>query len=146
MRSGPEAGLAVEHLKDTLGWSTDHGTITDDSDRALHQLGVFEQERDDCIFADVIVAIETEFGEVTVVSNHVGNRIRQLGDDVSKRRFVKEFLEVLNDGEIDFTFFQQGDRPTSFASTRVEIQRHVFVAHVCRLGDEWLLVLVSRQR
>ena len=107
---------------------------------------MFEQERDHCIFAQVVGAVETEFGEVTVVSNHVGDRIGQLGDYVTKRLFVEELLEVLDDGEIDFTFFQQGDRPTRFASTRVEIQGHVFVAHACNLGDEWLLVLVSRQR
>ena len=106
MRGGPETGLAVENLEDTLGWSTDHGTITDDSDRALHQLGMFEQERNYGIFARVVGAIETEFGEVTVLSNHVGNGIRQLGDDVTKRRFFEEFLEVLDDGEIDFAFFQ----------------------------------------
>ncbi len=106
MRDGPEEGLAVEHLEDTLGWSTDHGTITDDGNWPLHQLRMFKKERNYCIFARVVGAVETEFAEVTVVPNHVGDRIGQLGDDVTKRFFVKELLEVLDDREIDFAFFQ----------------------------------------
>ena len=65
-----------------------------------------------------------------VLSNHVGRRVGELGDDVAQRRFVEWVLEILDDREIDVSFFQKGDRPSCLASTRVEIQRHVFVVHV----------------
>ena len=96
----------MEHLKDPLRWSTDHRTITNDCDRPLHQLGVFEKQRNYCVLAGVGASIKTEFDEVTVLSNHVGNRIGQLGDDSSKRLFVKGILQILNDCEIDFAFFK----------------------------------------
>ena len=51
---------------------------------------MLEKHRDNCIFARVVGGIETELGEVTVVSNQVGNRISQLGDDFSKCGFIKE--------------------------------------------------------
>jgi hypothetical protein len=75
--------LAVEYLEDTLRRPTDHGTITDDRYRPLHQLGMFEEQRNDSIFTRVVGRIKSEFGEVTVDSNHVGDRIGQLGDDAS---------------------------------------------------------------
>ena len=104
-------------------------------------LGCARSSVDDFIFARVVGGIETEFGKVTVVSNHVGNRIRQLGDDASERRFIEGSCQVLHHGEIDFAFFKKGDRPASFASTRVEIQGHVFVVHGCNLSDRTVACL-----
>ena len=73
---------------------------------------------------------------MSVLSNHVGSRVGELGDDVTQRCFVDWVQQVLDDGEIDVSFFQKGDRPPGMASTWVEVQRHVFVVHVCNLRDQ----------
>lgn len=88
-----------------------------------------EEHGDDLVFAGESVVVETEFGEVTVVSNHVRNRTWELGDDAAERRLVEGLLQVLHDREINIAFFKKGDRPTGVASTGVEIQSQVFVAH-----------------
>jgi hypothetical protein len=125
--------LTVQNLEDAFRWPANHSTITHNRDGALHQLGMSEKELDHLVLGRVAVIVEPEFGKVTVVSDHVGDRVRQLGHDASKRGLIERILQVLDDGELDFAFFEQGDRPAGLASTRVEVQRHMFVGHLRNL-------------
>ena len=95
-----------------------------------------EKHGDDVIFGRVAVLGETEFGKVTVVSDQVRNWIGQLGDDGSQCRFIEGFVQILHNSDIDIAFFEEGDRPTSVASSGVEIQSHISVGHVCKLDPQ----------
>lgn len=126
--------LALEDFEDPFGRATYHGTIANNRNGPLHQLGMSEEHGDDFILARVGVFMETEFGKVTVVSNHVRHWICQFGDDASECRFVEGLLQIFHNSDIDITFFKEGDRPTSVTSTRVEVESHVFVGHGCKLA------------
>ena len=94
---------------------------------------MFEQERDHFVLSCVVTSVEAEVLEVPVLTNHVGGGIGEFGDDVSQRGFIERVFQVLDNGEIDIAFFEKGDRPSCFASTRVEIQSHVLGAHPCTI-------------
>lgn len=91
---------------------------------------MFEQKSDDFVLGRVVVGVKAELSEVAVLADHVRRAVGEFGVDVSQSRFIEWSFQVLDHGEIDIAFFEKGDRPSGLASTRVEVQRHVLIAHV----------------
>jgi hypothetical protein len=98
MRPGAEAS---EQRDELVGRPRDYRPPRADHDRTLHQLGIFEQQRDHLVGRSVVGRLESELGEALVLADQIGwRRVNDCGNPL-ERGAGRRSLEIFDGVELD---------------------------------------------
>ena len=101
---------SLQEFQDLLRGARDHRLLPPDDDRALHELGVLEEQRDHRFGRLVGVCIQLQGLEVLVLSDELRRGAREQFEkalDIGSRKGV---FEVVDDVELDVALAQDVQR------------------------------------
>jgi hypothetical protein len=101
---------APEERKSPLGRACNNRAIAHDHDRTLHQLRMFEQERDNRLGGDIVSRTQSELLETAILAHQLGRRGVNYSHHPFQRGAIQRMLQVLDSVELDAMRAQQIQR------------------------------------
>lgn len=115
-----------QDFEHSLGGAGDDCLFAADDHRALHQLGVIEQEGDDLLARLIALLVEAELFEALVLAHQRGWFSTEQPEDASESGPIERLLEVLDDVARDAALAQDVQRAARLPSPRVVVDEHAF--------------------
>ena len=101
--------VSVEYFVDDLRRPGDHGSITSDADRPIHDFRMFQEQTHQRVGCVIILDVQAEVPERSGVDQILGFAGEKL-EKLSELLFPCGILQVFDDVELDVAFAQDVQR------------------------------------
>ncbi len=122
--------LIAEQRLDILHRTTENGALATFDDRALHEFGMLDQERDDFVISQSALAQILFAIDGFVFAQQLARRDLHLGDERAQFLFAKRRGRIVDLLEFDAALTEQAVGLATGASSRFFVNRDLEVVHL----------------